>query len=94
MQNFYVPADMVAEEDIAVGRMYPPLSKIRECSVKIAAEICETAYKEHMASVYPEPQDKKDFIRKQLYDYNYDGVSALPPRYNWPKNTQQPFTSS
>ena len=37
---------------------------------------------------------EKDFIKKQLYDYNYDGVSALPPHYNWPENTQQPFSNS
>ena len=33
------------------------------------------------ASTYPEPEDKEAFIRSQLYDYNYDGVSALPARY-------------
>ena len=32
------------------------------------------------ASTYPEPEDKEAFIRSQLYDYNYDGVSALPAR--------------
>ena len=84
---------MVAEEDFSVGRMYPPLSKIRECSVTIAAHICETAYEQHIASVYPEPLDKKEFIRSQLYDYNYDGTSALPPHYAWPKSTQQPFSN-
>ena len=84
---------MVTEEDIAVGRMYPPLSKIRECSVKIAADICETAYADKMASVYPEPDDKKEFIKAQLYDYNYDRTSALPPRYSWPKSTQEPFNN-
>ena len=34
------------------------------------------------ASTYPEPEDKEAFIRSQLYDYNYDGVSALPARYD------------
>ena len=32
------------------------------------------------ASTYPEPHDKEAFIRSQLYDYDYDGVSALPAR--------------
>ena len=82
---------MVEEDDIAVGRMYPPLSKIRECSIKIAADICETAYEQKMASVYPEPEDKKDFIIKQLYDYDYYGVSALPPQYSWPQHITSPL---
>ena len=82
---------MVEEEDFAVGRMYPPLSKIRQCSVKIATDICKTAYEQKMASVYPEPEDKQDFIIKQLYDYDYDGVSALPPKYSWPQNITSPL---
>merc|ERR1719356_1107321 len=31
-------AKQVSADDYAVGRMYPPLSKIRECSLKIAAD--------------------------------------------------------
>ena len=75
---------MVTEEDLAVGRMYPPLSEIRNCSVKIAAKVAQDAYAEGTASTYPEPQDKEEFIKMQLYDYEYDDVSALPARYDWP----------
>ena len=82
---------MVEEEDFEVGRMFPPLSKIRQCSVKIAADICETAYQQKLASVYPEPVDKQDFITKQMYDYDYDGVSALPPKYSWPNHVTSPM---
>ena len=77
-------AHQVTEDDLAVGRLYPPQGKIRECSLKIAAEIAEVAYKDKTASVYPEPADKMDYIAKQLYSYDYDDVSALPPRYEWP----------
>ena len=82
---------MVGEDDFEVGRMFPPLSMIRQCSVKIATDICETAYQQKMASVYPEPEDKKELILKQLYDYDYDGVSALPPQYPWPKHVTEPM---
>ena len=34
----------VSDSDFAVGRMYPPLSEIRNCSVKIAKRIAEEAY--------------------------------------------------
>merc|ERR1719500_517121 len=79
-------ADMVSDSDYAVGRLYPPLSDIRDCSVKIAKRIAEEAYADKTASTYPEPKDKEAFIRSQLYDYNYDGVSALPARYEWPSH--------
>merc|ERR1712038_1793304 len=79
-------ADMVSDSDYAVGRLYPPLSEIRDCSVKIAKRIAEEAYADKTASTYPEPEDKEAFIRSQLYDYNYDGVSALPARYDWPSH--------
>jgi len=37
---------MVGPEDIAVGRMYPPLKDIQSVSLKIANIICENAYKD------------------------------------------------
>ena len=72
-------SEMVTEEDLAVGRMYPPLSTIRDCSLQIAIGVAETAYVDKLASVYPEPKNKAAFIKQHLYNYNYDGVSALPP---------------
>jgi len=76
-------ADMVQESDIKVGRLYPPLSALREISIKIATKVATEAYKLGSASTYPEPKDKESFIRKQLYDYTYD--TALPARYEWPQ---------
>jgi len=74
-------ADMVTAEDMAAGRMYPPLGDIRECSVKIATYIAEHAYVKGIASTYPEPKDKAAFIKAQLYDYHYKSV--LPQTYSW-----------
>merc|ERR1712183_704514 len=76
-------ADMVQDSDLAVGRLYPPLSALREISVKIATKVAIEAYKSGSASTYPEPEDKERFIRQQLYDYTYD--NALPARYGWPQ---------
>merc|ERR1712083_137226 len=76
-------ANLVNEEDLSLGRMYPPLSKIKEVSIKIATKVAEEAYKEGMASTYPEPQDKEAFIRSKLYNYEYDQESALPTLYAW-----------
>jgi len=76
-------ADLVGEEDIAVGRLYPHLTKVREISIKIAVKVATEAYREGLASTYPEPENIEEFIRAQLYDYNYN--TALPSRYAWPE---------
>ena len=49
-------ADLVTEEDLSLGRMYPPLSKIKNVSIKIATKVVQEAYREGMASTYPEPE--------------------------------------
>jgi len=86
-------ADLVTEDDLSVGRLYPPLASIRDISVKIAAKVAREAYQEGKASTYPEPSDKEAFIREQLYDYNYDDTPALPTLYKWPQDTQKPFNA-
>merc|ERR1712154_336972 len=83
-------ANMVTEEDLKVGRMYPPLKDLREISVKIATKVAEEAYKLGTASTYPEPADKETFIREQLYDYNYD--RAVPAVYQWPEEAFNKLT--
>jgi len=84
-------SDMVTAEDLAVGRLYPPLSNIREISVQIATQVASEAYANGTASTYPEPEDKEAFIRTHLYDYNYDKVSYLPNTYSWPAEVQAHF---
>ena len=84
MVDFQALANRVSEQDLSEGRLYPPLNTIRECSVAIAAYIAEHAYKTGIASTYPEPENKEEFIRAQLYDFDYDDKSALPEMYEWP----------
>jgi malate dehydrogenase (oxaloacetate-decarboxylating)(NADP+) len=86
-------ADLVTEDDLKVGRMYPPLATLRDCSIKIAIKVAEDAYADHSASTYPQPKDMNAFIRKQLYDYDYDDVSALPTLFSWPKDVVKPHSS-
>jgi len=78
-------ASRVTEEDLAEGRLYPPLGTIREVSTSIAVNIAEHAYQAGIASTYPEPEDKLAFFEGQLYDYHYDNKSALPELYDWPE---------
>ncbi|XP_061387885.1 NADP-dependent malic enzyme-like isoform X1 [Musca vetustissima] len=74
-------ADLCEPEDLERGSLYPPLKKITECSVEIAAYIMEYAYKNGLATVRPEPEDKREFIKSQMYDLHYS--SAIPEVYSW-----------
>jgi malate dehydrogenase (oxaloacetate-decarboxylating)(NADP+) len=75
-------ADLVTAENLKEGRVYPPLETITNCSVTIATKVIEYAYKNKIASHYPEPSDKEAYIRSQMYNYNYR--DSLPCNYNWP----------
>lgn len=77
-------SDFVSETDLERGSLYPPLSKIRECSVHIAIKIAEYAYEKGLASTYPEPKDKQAFVESKMYDFHYDS-SAMPEVYEWPQ---------
>ncbi|KAK7863406.1 hypothetical protein R5R35_004362 [Gryllus longicercus] len=76
-------ADHVTDENLQQGRLYPPLSMIKECSISIATQIAEYAYKHGLASVYPEPEDKRAVVESAMYNFNYE--SAMPDDYPWPE---------
>ena len=76
-------AEMVTESDFKVGRMYPPLSLLKECSIKIAIHVAEEAFMLGTATTYPKPENLRDFIQAQLYSYEYDNLSLTSPKYSW-----------
>jgi len=39
-------ADLVSDEDLEKGSLYPPLNTIQKCSLKIAARVAEYAYEQ------------------------------------------------
>ncbi|KAM5163838.1 NADP-dependent malic enzyme [Mantella aurantiaca] len=75
-------ADQVSDEHLEEGRLYPPLQTIKEVSVKIAVRIVENAYKDNIASVFPEPSDKEAFVRSKMYSTDYD--QFVVDSYSWP----------
>jgi len=75
-------SELVIHTDLDKRRVYPPLSDIRKCSIRIATRVMEHAYKTGIATVHPEPMDKAGFIAAQLYDYSYP--SSIPDSYSWP----------
>ncbi|KAE8627778.1 hypothetical protein XENTR_v10007158 [Xenopus tropicalis] len=80
-------AEMVTAENLAEGRLYPPLSSIRDVSFKIAVKIVDYAYKNNMASWYPEPEDKESFVRSLIYSPDYDSFTI--DSYNWPAQAME-----
>ncbi|XP_077018463.1 NADP-dependent malic enzyme isoform X2 [Tamandua tetradactyla] len=82
-----VISQQVSDKHLEEGRLYPPLSTIRDVSLKIAEEIVKEAYKEKTATVYPEPSNKEAFVRSQVYNTDYDQI--LPDCYSWPEEAQK-----
>lgn len=76
-------AEIVSQEDLDSGNLYPPLQDIQKCSLTIAVEVAKYAYEHKLASVHPEPKDLKEFIKAQLYDTCYK--PSVPPVYAWPQ---------
>jgi malate dehydrogenase (oxaloacetate-decarboxylating)(NADP+) len=59
-------AGLVQPEDIAVGRIYPPLTKIREVSLRIAAAVADVAHRTGLARA-PHPGDLVEDIRSRMF---------------------------
>lgn len=71
---FYVAArtlaGLVGEDSLAVGRLYPDLTLIREISVQIAVAVCELAFAEGLAGI-ERPADLEAFIRARMFIPEY-----------------------
>jgi malate dehydrogenase (oxaloacetate-decarboxylating)(NADP+) len=63
-------ANLVSEEDIAQGSLYPALPRIREVSAHIAAAVADVAYKRGLAAG-PAPKDLLAFVQSHMYDPRY-----------------------
>ncbi|XP_054237061.1 NADP-dependent malic enzyme, mitochondrial [Indicator indicator] len=88
---FLITAESIAaevtEQNLAEGRLYPPLNSIREVSLKIAVKVVDWAYKHGLASWYPEPADKEAFVKQFVYSPDYD--SFVIDDYKWPSAAMQ-----
>jgi malate dehydrogenase (oxaloacetate-decarboxylating)(NADP+) len=63
-------AGLVTEEDLAIGRVYPDLTRIREVSAAIALAVAETAYNRGYARQI-RPADLTAHIKAQMYQPDY-----------------------
>lgn len=63
-------AEQVTDDDIAAGRVYPPLTRIREVSAEVAIAVAEVAWEQGLATT-PRPDDPATYIRSQMYVPEY-----------------------
>jgi len=80
-------AKNVGEEDLAIGRMYPPLANIRAVSAAIATAVAEVAYQQDLAAE-PRPADLRAWVESLMYRPAYAGLtasSAEPPESAFPR---------
>lgn len=64
-------ADVVSEEDLKLGRVYPSLTRIREVSAAIATSVAKVAYDQGLASL-PRPKDLYEHIKSSMYVPEYE----------------------
>ncbi len=64
-------ADECGEEDLKLGRVYPPLTRIREVSAKIAVAVAELAYEKGLAQL-PRPKDLYAHMKDAMYKPEYE----------------------
>ena len=63
-------ASLVAPEDLALGRVYPSLTKVREVSLRIAAAVAEAAYSQGLTA-RARPADVIEDIRARMFEPVY-----------------------
>jgi malate dehydrogenase (oxaloacetate-decarboxylating)(NADP+) len=63
-------AEMVTEEDLAQGSLYPALPRIREVSARIGAAVAGVAYRRGLAAMTP-PADVLAYVKAQMYNPRY-----------------------
>jgi malate dehydrogenase (oxaloacetate-decarboxylating)(NADP+) len=73
-EMFFVAAQTLASQvsagDLEQGRVFPPLTRVREVSAKIAAAVAEVAYRRGLATK-PQPEDIPGYIKSLMYEPEY-----------------------
>ena len=61
---------MVTEEDLAQGSLYPSLTRVREISREVAANIIELALRTGQAQI-ERPADIRQYVTDHMYNPGY-----------------------
>jgi malate dehydrogenase (oxaloacetate-decarboxylating)(NADP+) len=63
-------ADLVTEDDLSQGRIYPSLTRIREVSAIIATAVSDVAFRRGLTAM-TRPADLAGYVKKQMYEPTY-----------------------
>jgi malate dehydrogenase (oxaloacetate-decarboxylating)(NADP+) len=63
-------ADMLSDADLEKGRLYPPLTDIREISINIAVQVAEVAFDKNIARV-SRPENLIQTIEEMMFSSKY-----------------------
>jgi malate dehydrogenase (oxaloacetate-decarboxylating)(NADP+) len=63
-------ASLVLPEDLALGRIYPSLTRIREVSARIGTAVAEVAFEDELAGV-PRPADVAALVKAEMWEPRY-----------------------
>jgi malate dehydrogenase (oxaloacetate-decarboxylating)(NADP+) len=63
-------AEQVTDDDLALGRIFPSLTRIKEVSLRVAVAVAENAWERGLAGK-PRPADVVGFVREQQYEPRY-----------------------
>ncbi|MEM8547797.1 MAG: NAD-dependent malic enzyme [Pseudomonadota bacterium] len=63
-------ANLISDDDLAVGTLYPPLTKIRDISLAIAVSVAERAFADGTAGIDP-VDNLEAYIAATMYDPTY-----------------------
>ncbi|MFT5425657.1 MAG: malate dehydrogenase (oxaloacetate-decarboxylating)(NADP+) [Gammaproteobacteria bacterium] len=63
-------SELVTDDDLNNGTIYPPLTSIREVSFEIAVAVAEKSYADGNARI-ERPDDLRKIIKESMYDPNY-----------------------
>lgn len=68
-------ASLVLEEDLALGRIYPALTRIREVSAHLGAAVAEVAFQDGLAGV-ARPEDVRALVEAEMWRPAYRSYLA------------------
>ena len=68
-------AELVTDDELAEGRIYPRLQRIREVSLAIAVAVAHEAFREGLATE-PQPEDVEGEILRRMFRPEYTDYSA------------------
>ena len=62
---------MVLDSDLAIGRVYPSLKRIREISAVLGAAVADIAFADGLARV-PRPVNTLEYVKSKMWEPKYE----------------------